>query len=830
MQRNSKLHRFCQIIVLFAVIALVFHGCSNPAGEALYEWFSSGEEPTTEELLELLLGSQLNDNGDGTFTIPADWDGRLLIPDGFQISPENPNYIEKTGDGEDEKSYLCLDALPDGEKVSLVALGLTITIEKNGDETVITLPGDLDFVIIKEDDGSFTLKKTDSQLLADYMASLVANLQDEYVKNQDGTWSLDFLYDERITLPLPDAIFPGDLIVTVNGEPVDGSLPLDIEAGEPTEIVIKLTLNKEEDSVTLLVTRGPFIPITRIILLPPGFTLKLGGEQQEASYKLTVKIEPENATRPSELQWISSDPEVAKVDNGTVTAISAGTAEITAISKNQEDCLPLVTSNSVVITVVDLGVVVPVPVRGIALSPTELDLTTGHTYALSIEWYPENATNKTVSWVSSDDTVATVSDGLVTAVGGGSATITVTTADGEYTATCAVKVTVIKSGDNTVDEFIVSSGQLSGVAPNFTLNIGTGETVTLNFNKPLGATALCEAGSVSDSFDKPEERSCEFTLDNLEVDDTDITITITAEDGGKKVYTITVKREAAPETIPVTEIKVIPGSLTLTVGGEAGSLTAIVTPQNATTPAVRWDSSNNSVATVDQLGNVTAVAAGTVTITASATDGSEKSGSAEVKVTVLSQDASLGDLRVNDKAVSGTSPDFFATVENTVATVTVSFTKDAKATAVYKNALPDDPTIVIDKSSFTVNLATDINVFEITVTAENGDSVTYRLTITRLSEPGSGTIILEWDNTGQTLISPDGVLTLSRQAGGKVTLTGPDNAGTYMWIIDANYRNPVSRTQSYTFDSADWAIGKYNVSLWVGTLIGGDTVEIIVVQ
>ena len=82
-----------------------------------------------------------------------------------------------------------------------------------------------------------------------------------------------------------------------------------------------------------------------------------------------------------------------------------------------------------------------VSVTGVTLDQNSASIETGSTLQLTATVSPSNATNKTVSWSSSNTSVATVSNGLVTAVSAGNATITVTTSDGGYTATCAVTVT-----------------------------------------------------------------------------------------------------------------------------------------------------------------------------------------------------------------------------------------------------------------------------------------------------------------------------------------------------------------------------------------------------
>ena len=83
---------------------------------------------------------------------------------------------------------------------------------------------------------------------------------------------------------------------------------------------------------------------------------------------------------------------------------------------------------------------VTVPVTGVTLDKNELALTMGDSATLTATVAPENATNKNVTWTSDNEEVATVVDGKVTAIAAGTANITVTTEDGEYTATCAVTV------------------------------------------------------------------------------------------------------------------------------------------------------------------------------------------------------------------------------------------------------------------------------------------------------------------------------------------------------------------------------------------------------
>lgn len=82
----------------------------------------------------------------------------------------------------------------------------------------------------------------------------------------------------------------------------------------------------------------------------------------------------------------------------------------------------------------------PIPATGVTLDMNTMNLTVGNSGTLVATVAPSNATNKQVTWISSDTSVATVENGVVTAVGAGTATITATTASGNFTADCEVTV------------------------------------------------------------------------------------------------------------------------------------------------------------------------------------------------------------------------------------------------------------------------------------------------------------------------------------------------------------------------------------------------------
>ena len=130
------------------------------------------------------------------------------------------------------------------------------------------------------------------------------------------------------------------------------------------------------------------------------------------------------------ITWTSTNTNVATVnDKGEVTAVGKGTCEVKATSEKNANVF-----GSCSVTVSEIEV------ESISLDKQTLKVGTGKTSeALVVTFTPANATNKTITWSSNPTTVATVSDGKVTGIKEGTATITATTANGK-TATCSVTV------------------------------------------------------------------------------------------------------------------------------------------------------------------------------------------------------------------------------------------------------------------------------------------------------------------------------------------------------------------------------------------------------
>ncbi len=175
------------------------------------------------------------------------------------------------------------------------------------------------------------------------------------------------------------------------------------------------------------------------------------GEPDE-QVQLEARIWPDNVTLPY-VFWRSTNPEIATVDeNGLVTfhvnvndMLSRAGASCKIIAETLYADGPVLEFD---VEVVTTGTVQP---TGITLDAATAEITEGDTKQLTATIAPDDATDKTVTWTSSDESVATVSaSGLVTAIKPGTATITATTANG-LTATCTITVVAKPSGIDNVD-------------------------------------------------------------------------------------------------------------------------------------------------------------------------------------------------------------------------------------------------------------------------------------------------------------------------------------------------------------------------------------------
>ena len=283
-------------------------------------------------------------------------------------------------------------------------------------------------------------------------------------------------------------------------------------------------------------------------------------------FKLTATVTPDNASN-KEVTWSSSDEAVAKVDkDGNVTTFKAGKATITVETVDggfKAECEVTVKAKAISVT-------------DVTLDEAAKTLTVGEEFTLTATVAPDNADIKTVTWSSSDETVAKVEDGKVTALKAGEATITVKTVDGGFTAECVVTVNakaLTGSVELTiVDDAIVCSDAFGEAVKGEDYEIKwfrNGEEITVEDGKyniteeDYGATFSVKAtangttytGEFTDELVVPAKAPSDVKISTSKTEDS-ITAIFTAKANGsaitKFVVTIT-DNEAYSDAVEVTE-------------------------------------------------------------------------------------------------------------------------------------------------------------------------------------------------------------------------------------------------------------------------------------
>jgi len=320
------------------------------------------------------------------------------------------------------------------------------------------------------------------------------------VDGQAGKYHVAVPYGSNATIKVKDAAF---LMVTnskggyLNDE---GSNPFTLTAAQLDKLLISkdipFTPANSASKVAYLsimdvmagTTYELYIELTREAVPATGVTLNETALSLRPTEKATLAatVAPENTT--DTLVWTSSNDAVATVKDGVVTAKSEGTATITAACGSAKaEC---------VVTVLP-----PILATGVTLDKTALKLYEGDAAKLTAMVKPEDTTDKTIVWTSSDKTIATVKDGAVTAVKAGTATITA--ACGETKATCAVTVKAPvapaqKDGVyqiGTADELVWFAKQVNGGSTAIS-GVLTAEIDLNGFDwTPIGSSAKKFSGS-----------------------------------------------------------------------------------------------------------------------------------------------------------------------------------------------------------------------------------------------------------------------------------------------------------------------------------------------
>lgn len=314
---------------------------------------------------------------------------------------------------------------------------------------------------------------------------------------------------------------------------------------------------------------------------------------------LLATASPSTATNKS-VTWESSNKAIAEVNGiGTVTAKSEGIAVVTAKTVDGGFAASCVVQ------------VKKVPVIGVSLDKTTVTLDAGKAIILSPTIIPVNSTNRSLVWSSSNGAIASVdSYGMVTGKSQGTAVITVKTIDGGYIALC----TVIVNGINV-------NVPVTGVSLNKTnVSLEVGKIIILEPNVlPSAANNNQVVWLTSDAAIASVDENGIVTAKQTGV----ALITVKTVEGGYTASCVINVVNKVENTLSVTGVKLDKRIFEIN-SGQSGKLTATVLPENAANKAVKWASSDSSVITVDQVGNLKALKEGIAIIAVTTLEGNFK--------------------------------------------------------------------------------------------------------------------------------------------------------------------------------------------------------------
>lgn len=343
-----------------------------------------------------------------------------------------------------------------------------------------------------------------------------------------------------------------------------------VTAINPGTVKITATSINEMSATCTVVVR---LPITDIEFNYSSLTLDKGTQ-----YKLFAIIKPSGTTDSRDLKWTSSNEDVATVDEfGNVNAVSNGKAVITAKAANgvKADC--------------DVSVVTRI--ENIELSQEEVKLEKGANLTITAKINPSDTTDsQDLTWTSSNEKIATVVNGKITALKPGTARIIATSENGKST-TCRV--------------IVVSS--ITGVKLNKT-------TLSVNYghNEVLKATIT--------PSDTTDSKKLTWSSSNTKVAKVDQSGVVTPVNAGTAIITVKTsngKTATCQVTVkkPIVSVSLNKSKLTL-YKGKTETLKATINPSNTTdSKTLTWKSSNTNVVKVNSQGKLTAVNGGSATIT-----------------------------------------------------------------------------------------------------------------------------------------------------------------------------------------------------------------------
>jgi uncharacterized protein YjdB len=316
--------------------------------------------------------------------------------------------------------------------------------------------------------------------------------------------------------------------------------------------------------------------------------------------ELYATVAPATAADKS-IVWKSSDSDIVVVSQkGVLTSKEQGVANITATTIDggfTASCTVYVTR---------------IPVTAITLDKTNVSVDIGKAMILTATVTPENATNISVNWSSSNSNIASVdSNGIVIGKAAGEVTITAATVDGNKTATCKVIVNAINivvpvtgmSLDNT--NVTLKTGNAIILEPKISPSNATNRQVTWTSSNISVATVDNQNGIIT-------AKQSGTAL-----------ITATSVDRGYKAYCTVTVTNSNDSYIPAVDIQLNTNVIQM-IKGQNESLTATISPANAANKSITWSTDDSSVVYVDSYGKVTALKQGIAIVTAKTANGGLK--------------------------------------------------------------------------------------------------------------------------------------------------------------------------------------------------------------
>ena len=448
MKRSSRARVLSALLTLAMVFSML------PAAWAAEE-ASPGLDPLAEEA-KLTISGESSVDVDSTVTLTVSSSEDSLNDIKWTISA---NGGSAQIDGADDAPSVTVRGVSAGS----VTVSCSVTVNDKLLSTTHPLTVNSSQTPVKVD--GVTLNETSISLKKDETKLLTATVTPEGAVNKEVTWSSNHPEYAKVENGLVTAVAAGEATITVRTD--DGGY----------EATCKVTVTED--------------PSGSLSISPKQLPLTVGGSET-----LAAAVLPSGQT----VTWTSQNDSIASVDsNGKVTAKAPGsttiTAKITVGGKEYTDsCSVTVTQGNV-------------PVTGVTVSPTSGTVAINGTLPLTANIQPSNATNKAVTWTSSNTSIATVdTNGKVTGKAVGSATITATTTDGKKTASCTVTVT-------------------QGSVTTLTYSVAVDKTLTLNASD---FNSVC-AGVYGNSLDyvKFDKNSSKGIL----------YYNYTEEDGGAKIST-----------------------------------------------------------------------------------------------------------------------------------------------------------------------------------------------------------------------------------------------------------------------------------------------------